>query len=256
MIQRWSSGRTRYAAQARPIDGRPELFARIRELLKELDAPAGLLPSALEWCRYCGEVRDKQPGGSTSLCLCQGIRCRYCRAGRVRRPISEHYCVTDHRLWHTAHFGNRAPCRHCRELATLSGYRHNSWPPPRAIGRYWHLAGAISAAAQALKEQGPMGEDLPGHDLIALHGPIGAWNSLWLGAPPDDRPLFVGRSLEPLRPRLRWIDGLSVATWKSRGGPAVDAVLEQLLIRWRPPLNDDVETPWPRDERRGLHGAG
>lgn len=101
-----------------------------------------------------------------------------------------------------------------------------------------------------------MREDLPGHDLVAVHGPMYAWNRLRLGAPPDGRPLFVGRSLDPVTERLRLIDDLSVATWKRRGGPAVDAVLEQLLLRWRPPLNDDVETPRSRDEARGLRGAG
>lgn len=234
-----------------PVEGRPELFDRIRELLANLDAPDDLLPSALEWCRYCGEVRDKQPGGTKSLCLCQGISCRYCGAGRVRRPISEHYGKSDRRLWHTAHFGNRAPCCRCRELAGRSGFLESSWPPPKEITGYWRPARAISAAAAALKRDAPVDGDLPAHDLVAVHGPVSVWHRLRLGAPPDDRPLFVGRSLAPVAECLRGIGGLSVATWIRQRGPGVDEVLEQLLIRWRPPLNDDIETPWPGSSRRG-----
>jgi hypothetical protein len=63
------------------------LQAHISELLEGTGGWGDLLPAALEPCPYCGKVRDRRPGGRVSNCLCAGIPCRRCHAGRVHRPV-------------------------------------------------------------------------------------------------------------------------------------------------------------------------
>jgi hypothetical protein len=95
------------------------------------------------------------------------------------------------------------------------------------------------------------GDPLPRHNLVALHGDVQQWHALRLGAPPDGRPLYVGRSLAGLTfaaPTQR----LRIAAWRCPWPAAErDRVLGELLVRWRPPLNQEIATPWssPRGSR-------
>jgi len=50
-------------------------------------------------------------------CLCEGIVCRYCRRGAIRRPISNQYDETTGVVFHTAHFGWMSACKSCWERA-------------------------------------------------------------------------------------------------------------------------------------------
>lgn len=85
--------------------------------------------------------------------------------------------------------------------------------------------------------------ELPAFDILAISGDVETWHDLELGAPPDGRSLFVGRTV----PELRYSPpGVRVGTWKADANVDVDEVLAELLIRWWPPLNREVETPWSR----------
>lgn len=79
------------------------------------------LPDGLFVCPDCGGIRgtevtltpDGVELGATSLCLCGGIVCRYCRAGRVRRPTSDWYDPEKSGWWHTPYFGGMRHCAEC-----------------------------------------------------------------------------------------------------------------------------------------------
>lgn len=214
-----------------------DLLARVQEALDEIGAEepeSPTLPSALMVCPYCSEIRDRAPGGTRSLCLCQGTRCRHCHAGRIRRPVSDYYNATTLGFWHVPHFGARGPCRHC--VAQKKRLGDGAWPQVRTL---------IQEAADALGEPSHDLHDdaLPAYDLVALHGDVEVWHDFWLGAPPDGRPLYVGRAIPELRHRPF---GLRVATWTAEDPGTVSGVLSDLLVRWQPPLNNEVETPWNR----------
>jgi hypothetical protein len=211
------------------------LQAHISELLEGTGGWGDLLPSALEPCPYCGKVRDRRPGGRVSNCLCAGIPCRRCHAGRVHRPISDHYEPDDHRLWHAPSFGQYAECHRCQETSDDA-----------------ELLAHVRIAAERLAiRHVAYGDPLPRHNLVALHGDVEQWHALRLGAPPDGRPLYVGRSLAGLTfagPTQR----LRIAAWRCPWPAAErDRVLGELLVRWRPPLNQEIATPWssPRGSR-------
>jgi hypothetical protein len=227
-------------------DDEHALQARIEDLLERLGGWGDVLPRNLEPCPYCDKVRDRRPGWRLSACLCAGITCRYCRAGRIHRPISDHYERSDHRCWHTPYFGQYAACRGCHDLAQrVHPDSDGSWPPSGETPELSVILGPVREAAHSLDEAGHgIGDDPPAHDLVALHGGVEDWHSLRLGAPPDGRPLYVGRHLDGLD--LRWsAGGLFVAYWKpSKPGVDLQVTLRELAVRWRPPLNTDVPTPW------------
>jgi hypothetical protein len=74
-------------------------------------------------CATCGELHGRVlplPSGGVMLglaqnlsCRCQGITCRYCRTGRVRRPLTEH-CDPERRAGATAWYGYLIPCGACQ----------------------------------------------------------------------------------------------------------------------------------------------
>ncbi len=220
----------------------------IEKHIERLGGWGDALPRMLESCPYCGKVRDRRPGGGLSSCLCAGILCRYCGAGRVHRPISDHYEVSDHRLWHTSHFANTRPCDSCLRLLRRlqpSAHEGENWSPtaipPRVSAALETLRKASSALSQA---EHAFDTVLRSHDLLALHGSVEVWHDLRLGSPPDGRPLYVGRSLEDvgLPPRH---ERLRVAIWSpDRDDWDLEETLAELLVRWQPPLNRDVATPW------------
>jgi hypothetical protein len=73
-------------------------------------------------CATCGELRGKihvLPGGGVYIdtrelsCRCVSISCRYCREGRVRRPLSEHF-DPERRAGRMPWFGYLVPCGGCQ----------------------------------------------------------------------------------------------------------------------------------------------
>jgi hypothetical protein len=73
-------------------------------------------------CRACGEFRGKinvLPSGGTMIdarqlaCRCESIPCRYCKDGRVRRPLSEHF-DPERRPGRMPWFGYLVPCGDCQ----------------------------------------------------------------------------------------------------------------------------------------------
>jgi hypothetical protein len=84
----------------------------------------------LRRCAQCGELKgealvdDRWEGlvYRPVRCLCEGIVCRYCRAGAIHRPISNRYDEATGRVLHIAYFGWMAPCRGCsRRLRAEQG---------------------------------------------------------------------------------------------------------------------------------------
>ena len=216
-------------------------------LLAEHGPCTTLLPTGLVLCAYCGGVRDQTPGGRRSVCRCGGIPCRYCGAGRIHRPTTDHYELDDRTLWHCPYFGQYLPCRHCSALARRLTPGTEGWP---AVGETPELSvvlGPVRRAAHALASPGfVLGGTLPDHDLVAVHGDVERWHDLYLGAPPDNRPLYVGRSLSDVE--LRGVRGaLAVAIWVGTNLRArLEQTLAELLVRWQPPLNTEVPTSWRR----------
>jgi hypothetical protein len=75
-----------------------------------------------EQCQNCGEFRGSVnlfPDGGLMLdkrelrCRCDGIPCRYCDTGVVRRPLSDHF-DPERRAGHTPWFGYLVPCGACQ----------------------------------------------------------------------------------------------------------------------------------------------
>ncbi len=210
-----------------------DLIGRITGHLDELRQLGAALPGALMKCEYCGGARDRAPGGTLSLCFCQGRPCGHCGAGRTHRPGSDYFDAEQLEFWHVPHFGGTAQCMHCQEQSERLG------SPGWAEGR-----GVLQSAAEALSAPvAGFRDELPPHTLLALHGGVEDWHDLELGSPPDGRPLFVGTALPELRYAPR---GLEVATWCGVSHGEVPELLGDLLVRWQPPLNDEVETPWNR----------
>lgn len=78
----------------------------------------------LEQCRDCGEVRgravlgdDAEPDaelfGARLACRCQGVPCRYCELGTVRRPLTYSF-DRETGIRHTPWFGYLLPCDDCQ----------------------------------------------------------------------------------------------------------------------------------------------
>lgn len=80
-----------------------------------------VLPDGLWICSTCGEARghtwDLQPTGrlvfARSRCLCEGIRCRRCGRGMIRKPAEDFYSWRAGKWLHLAWYGYRAPCEFC-----------------------------------------------------------------------------------------------------------------------------------------------
>jgi hypothetical protein len=82
-----------------------------------------IAPYGLVRCTTCAEARGWVIEGDfgeveflSATCICDGIACRYCATGVVRRPISDHFDEQSGMVWHTSHFGGLARCKECREL--------------------------------------------------------------------------------------------------------------------------------------------
>jgi hypothetical protein len=80
-------------------------------------------PEGLERCSQCGELKgeflhryddEEEPELTRALCLCDGIVCRHCKKGAIRRPISDHYDEETGQVWHTPWFGYLLMCAYCR----------------------------------------------------------------------------------------------------------------------------------------------
>jgi hypothetical protein len=75
-----------------------------------------------EQCPRCGEFHGKVnvlPRGGVMIdtrelrCRCQGIACRYCQTGVIRRPLSDHF-DPERRAGHAPWFGYLVPCGGCQ----------------------------------------------------------------------------------------------------------------------------------------------
>ena len=208
-----------------------DLVARVRDALDATGHLGSILPTGLVRCVYCGGVRDEAPGASLSLCYCGGIPCRRCHAGRIHRPISDYFDIRSYELWHAPHFAARGWCKECGALTDRLGEERAK----RVQAALRTTADALLTPTYSLSDQ------LPAFDLLALSGDVETWHDLELGSPPDGRPLFVGRAVPELRYSPR---GVRVGTWKADGDIDVNEVLAELLVRWRPPLNREIGTPW------------
>lgn len=67
--------------------------------------------------RHVWGRRGTTERGRTWLRLCDGIDCRRCALGRIRRPISDHFDPETGRFWHTPYFASIAPCEFCQATA-------------------------------------------------------------------------------------------------------------------------------------------
>ena len=86
---------------------------------------AGVVPRCYrlgDQCERCGEFHGKAivlPRGGVMLdtriltCRCDGIPCRYCHTGTVRRPMTEHF-DPERRAGHMPWFGYLVPCGRCQ----------------------------------------------------------------------------------------------------------------------------------------------
>ena len=87
------------------------------------------IPDGLSVCQECGCIRgttlergwsDDAPGPWTSTCLCDGVTCRQCGEGTVRRPVSDYY---EEGGWTHVPYWNAG--RHCSKCGgrTSADYR-------------------------------------------------------------------------------------------------------------------------------------
>jgi hypothetical protein len=99
-----------------PLDDGPadaELFFKTGCFFLSASAVGEYLPA----CPECGERRGIFPRTwppAPVTCWCSAIPCRYCTAGRVRRPFTNHWDERRERLWHTPWFGYMVPCATCQ----------------------------------------------------------------------------------------------------------------------------------------------
>jgi hypothetical protein len=84
--------------------------------------PSGLPHSGVRRCERCGEIRGRflqallLGYGGTITCICEGLKCRYCKRNRVRRPLTNYIGDDSIGSRHTAWFGYLIPCRECQAL--------------------------------------------------------------------------------------------------------------------------------------------
>jgi hypothetical protein len=204
--------------------------------------PRTPLPNGLYYCRFCGEVAGHL-GEIKSTCLCEGIPCRSCGIGRVRRPISDTYDPATGSFWHVPYFMGMGACRGCK-ITVFGGVPQewHSWPGP--LGKdplLRELLDTIKEAGLALSSERarPLAQDLrhlplkPG--LYAVHGGAKAWDDLGLEKPPDERPLCVGRAGALLPAELCGRGDLGLAAWDV-GDCDPERLEQELCNRWQAPL--------------------
>lgn len=206
-----------------------------------------MLPEGLHYCSVCGEVRGTTRQGEESVCLCRGVTCRYCRAGRTRRPVSDHFEPDEGRWWHTPYFGQGIPCRSCRAMAPAA----TSWPGPLRDdpGIVVQLdliaeAGSSLAGGAVAHQTAWLGARA---GLFALHLGPPQWTVLGLGEQGFERPVQVG-VLDPGEdPGAAW--GRALGTLVNRsdatiGSPLLRRRLEESLrvSHWTP--KGDVDPAW------------
>jgi hypothetical protein len=82
-----------------------------------------IAPYGLVRCAACREARGWVIEGDcgevqllSAACICDGIACRSCGKGVVRRPISNRFDEPSGMVWHTPYVGRLAHCGDCREL--------------------------------------------------------------------------------------------------------------------------------------------
>jgi hypothetical protein len=202
------------------------------------------LPKGLRYCHFCGEVAGHL-GKAKSTCLCEGIPCRYCGVGRVRRPTSDQYVPATGGFMHSPYFMGMSGCRDC--MTTVHGAVRDewiSWPGPLASDPSLRvLLDTIKEAGLALGATGALplprgGERFPRRGLYAVHGEAQAWDQLGLEKPPDERPLCVRGADTPVPSVLRGRNDLRLASWE-RGDCDLVRVERELSMRWRPPVRGD-----------------
>jgi hypothetical protein len=77
--------------------------------------------SIVEPCNACGELKGAARRGCGTplpvLCICDGVACRRCGIGRVRRPGSTSIDAVTGVLWYTPGFSVGRPCDLCERGA-------------------------------------------------------------------------------------------------------------------------------------------
>lgn len=216
-----------------------------------------MIPEGLELCRWCGGIRGST-AGQKSFCLCEGVTCKYCCAGRTQRPISDRFNPVDGKFWHMFYLGAGIPCAHCQGLANEIAGRGVSWPGPiQSDPLVRERIETIAAAAKALTAESARAEIEPGAAayVVALRGDPIAWAAVSDDPAPGDRPLWVGTGTEaarlPAAPLWQLIalcpldrdafdcwyeEHLTVASWPCREGTEARWLAHELKERWRPPL--------------------
>lgn len=80
------------------------------------------LPTGLAYCRRCGEPRGRTRFSDAVTnadevveiqCLCNGLRCQWCRKMPIPRPHSVRFDPFAATIRYVATFGSEAPCSHC-----------------------------------------------------------------------------------------------------------------------------------------------
>lgn len=211
-----------------------------------------MLPEGLELCRWCGDIR-----GEGCSCLCEGITCSYCRAGRIHRPITDQFDPVLDKWWHTPYFGNRAPCASCRALAHAIAGPTRTYPGPISKDpRVRRVLHAVRAAAIALTaDDANVRPDGAGPYVVAVRGDVVAWSAVTDDPAQASRPLWAGLRPRPddwdqivlgrfvARTGLRgdalraWLaEHTKLAAWACADGVLARQVALELRERWRPPL--------------------
>ena len=203
------------------------------------------LPDGLYYCRFCGEIAG-QHDGISSTCLCEGIACRWCGIGKIRRPISDHFAPAAGGFRHVAYFGGWSPCRQC----VINAYGRvptgpYSWPGPlehdpslrRDLKRIKRAGLALSRPIMAFPGS-PYDPASAEPGLYALYGDASSWSDLGLEKPPHERPLYVGETGDRVPAQLAGRSDLQLAAWQCSGG-GLYWLKQELRSRWHPPF-------WPK----------
>jgi hypothetical protein len=199
-----------------------------------------LLPDGLSVCRFCGAVRGTTAGGRESLCLCDGITCRYCGLGRTFRPCSDHFEWQTRSFWHMPYFGGWHPCDPCVRLARRVESNPSFPGPLTSDPRLRSLLGVIREAHQRLAP--PSAQSASERDrgaIVAAHAPVHVWRELGLEPPADDRPLWVGLAVDYVESSD---DRVYVASCAPPAGHDLVELVTELDLRWRPPYRKYL--PW------------
>jgi hypothetical protein len=203
-----------------------------------------VLHNGLAVCDFCGAVRGTTRGGRVSLCLCDGIACRYCGLGRTYRPCSDHFDWRTRTFWHMPYFGAGHPCDPCAQLARQAD------PTPTFPGvlgsdpRLRSLLAAIRDAHEGLvlRSVRPTG-DSDRAAIIAAYAPKHLWRELGLRHPPDDRPLWIGHASNYVESPYAHV---RIASWTPEDRHDPVELITELDRRWRPPFRKYL--PWDPSE--------